>query len=349
VNNKIPFCGISSRDLRVLYPHTALGVNATVADSAYMGRIWQPAPPNPVEMSASSGFLVGALVLSSCISTALCIKICPDVSLLTARGNSLGLDMNCSQHLETKGVMEMFMPLGMDQELWPLCSDLMVSSNSSAVQQCMCSAGFTDATYGDSTLGLGKLVGLKNIDIGRITCKEPCAGPYQSIAKLLDTGACACWNRRGCVFEERTLLQTQASGNMQQAVLILPDTVVSDSYIVRCQQSLCAQRVSPQDIMVCAMQGIEYTFCNECPAECIKPHRSCSIHPTTRFCSVTCDHGYIRTVSELDAAYDCVLKTVCPKHHYHNDSVDAYGNVLHESCVACPLGQDNVNSYHRVP
>jgi len=29
--------GISSHNLRVLYPHTALGVNATVADSAYMG------------------------------------------------------------------------------------------------------------------------------------------------------------------------------------------------------------------------------------------------------------------------------------------------------------------------
>jgi len=275
-------------------------------------------------------------------------KICPDISLLTARGITSALAMNCSQHLEMQGVPEMYMPMSEDLEQWPLCSDLQMSNNNSMVQQCMCSPGYTDVNYGDCKQGIGKLRQLKNIDIGRISCNEPCPAPYQNIARLVENSACACWNRRGCVFEERSLLQMELSENIQPAVLMLPDSLVSDSFIVRCQQPLCAQRVSPQDIIVCSIQGIEYTYCNECPAECIKTHRSCSIHPSTRFCTVTCDTGFVRTVSSHNVTYDCVLKEVCPANFYHNDSSDFYGNIVQQKCVPCPIGKENVNSYGEV-
>jgi len=290
--------------------------------------------------------IVGALV--SCLLAVSCAKRCPDISLFTAAGLSATLGMNCSKYLQELGVSELHMPMHSDLEKWPLCSDLTVAKDNNAEQQCMCPPGFTDAVYGDSTLGLGKLRGLKNIDIARISCKEACPAPYQSIARLVDTAACACWSRRGCVFEERTLLQLAESRQVQQAVLMLADSLVADSFIVFCRQPQCAQRVSPQDLMVCATQGIEYTYCDECPSECLRSHRSCSIHPTTRFCTVTCDDGYVRTASPHNATHDCALRTTCPAHHYHNDSMDAHGSILLQHCAPCAEGHNNANSYGKV-
>ena len=303
--------------------------------------IWHPAMARVYGIGIVCGFV-------SCIVAASCAKRCPDISLFTGAGLAATLEMNCSKYLHELGVAEMYMPMHSDLESWPLCSDLRVAADNDAVQQCMCPPGFTDAVYGDSTLGLGKLQGLKNIDIARISCKQACPAPYQSIARLADTAACACWSRRGCVFEERSLLQLAESRQVQQAVLMLADNLVSDSFIVFCRQPQCAQRVSPQDLMVCATQGIEYTYCDECPAECLKSHRSCSIHPTTRFCSVMCDSGYVRTASPHNATYDCALKQTCPAHQYHNDSVDIHGNILLQQCAPCPAGHDNANSYGEV-
>ena len=275
-------------------------------------------------------------------------KVCPDVSLSTSTGVGLVQGLNCSKYLAAEGVGEMFMPLSRDLDSWPLCSELKPLNSKNAVQRCICPPGFTDAMYGDSTLGLGKIEGLKDIDIARISCKQACPAPYQSILRLLDVNACACWNRRGCVFEDRTLLPRTNSRLIQQSVMMLSDRLVSDSFIVNCRQSMCGQRVSPHDIMICSQKNIEYTYCNECPAECLKPHRRCTIHPTTRFCAVVCDPDFVRIEHTINGTYDCVARQVCPAHHYHNNSINLQGDVLRQDCVACPLGQDNANAYGEV-
>jgi hypothetical protein len=287
------------------------------------------------------------LVLMASLINKCCTKICPDVALSTTAGVALVEQLNCHEHLSAQGVAELFQP-SMNAQPWPRCTELQPDpSNLFALHKCYCSPGFTDAVY--STTGLGLLEGLRNIDIARISCQEPCPTAYHSIAKLADTGACACWNRRGCVFEERTLLHsTPPQDRIQQSVIVLQDDLLYDSAVVTCRQRVCSQSLSARDIILCAKLHIEFTYCDECPAECLQPHRSCDIDATTRFCTVLCDSGYLRVFDSDTATYGCEAELMCPPHHYNNvTSTHQGGTFFVQGCVQCPPGHDNADAYHR--
>jgi len=274
-------------------------------------------------------------------------KICTDVALSTNAGVEQIEQLSCEEYLIAQGVRELFVPQSNDAQLWPVCSSLQPDlSNIFAEQKCACSPGFTDAVYGSN--GMGLLEGLKNIDIARITCQQSCPPAYQSIAKLTGPGACACWNRRGCVFEDRTLLHPTAEENrLQAAVMVLSDNLLYDSYVVNCRQQLCTQSVSPRNIVICSMLNIEYTYCDECPAECLQPHRSCTIDPLTHFCTVRCDSGFLRVLDSDSGGYDCVVRITCPAHHYNNVTTNKRADFTAQTCVSCPIGQDNLDAYER--
>ena len=297
-------------------------------------------------VAPSSGSVLQLLLLV-CLVHESCTKFCPDVALSSTAGVTLIEQLNCHEYLSAQGVSELFQT-SMNAEAWPRCTELMPDpSNIFALQKCYCPPGFTDAVYGSA--GLGLLEGLRNIDIARISCQEPCPAAHHSIARLTDTGACACWNRRGCVFEERTLLHTtRQEDRIQQSVLVLQDDLLYDSAVVSCRQRVCSQRLSARDIILCAKLHIEFTYCNECPAECLQPHRSCDIDATTRFCTVLCESGYLRVFDSDTATYGCEVVRTCPPHHYNNVTSTHRGSGFFvQSCVPCPLGQDNANAYHR--
>jgi len=273
---------------------------------------------------------------------------CTDLALSTSDGVAQVFDLNCQKFLKSQGVAEMFVlssSNGMDGG--PLCSQLQPDlANIFATHNCSCPPGFTDATYGKD--GLGLLVGLKNIDIARISCQEQCPPAYTNIFQTRQSNACACWNQRGCTFEDRTLLRlTPPEQYIQQGIIMMPDSLLYDSSLVHCRQPFCAQSVSPHDIMVCAEQNIEYTYCNECPSECLRPHRSCTVDTTSRFCNVLCDSGYIRVFDSEQADFDCVARTICPLHFYNNATSNSYGDFFEQKCAPCPRGYDNANVYAR--
>ena len=275
-------------------------------------------------------------------------RTCADVVLTTSAGVAQILELDCQSFIRSQGVSEIFLaPSNNPIDAWPFCSELQPDlQNVFATHNCSCPPGFSDMTYGKN--GLGLLVGLKNIDIARISCQHKCAPAYNNIFRSPHVDACACWNRRGCVFEDRTLLRlTPPEQYTQPGIIMLPDNLLYDSSLIRCRQSFCAQSVSPHDIIVCAERGIEYTYCNECPSECLQPHRTCVIDPITRFCNVLCDSGYIRVFDSDRAEYDCTLRKVCELHHYSNVSSHAHGDFFEQTCVPCARGTDNANAYVR--
>ena len=295
----------------------------------------------------TSSVCVVVVLLLACLVHECRTKSCPNVALSTTAGVRRMEQLHCHEYLSAQGVAELFQP-SMNAEPWPRCSELQPDAgNLFALHKCYCSPGFTDAVYGSN--GLGLLEGLRNIDIGRISCQAPCPAAHQSIARLADTGACACWNRRGCVFEERTLLRLiPQEQRVQQSVVVLQDNLQYDSAVVSCRQHVCSQSLSAHDIMLCAQLHIEFTYCDECPAECLQQHRSCDIDATTRFCTVSCDSGYLRVYDSDTATYGCEAVKTCPPHHYNNvTTVHTGGMLFVQSCVACPLGQDNADAYHR--
>ena len=269
---------------------------------------------------------------------------CTDVALSTSEGVAQILELNCQKNLSSQGVAEMFLfPSKNGVKAWPPCSQLQPDLvNIFATHNCSCPAGFTDITYGKD--GLGLLVGLKNIDIARISCQQQCPPAYKNIFKTGQVQACACWNQIGCTFEDRTLLRmTPPEQYIQQAVIMMPDSLLYDSSLVQCRQPFCAQSVSPHNIMVCSEQNIEYTYCNECPSECLRPHRSCVVDTTTRFCNVICDSGYIRVFDSDRAEYDCAARSICPLHYYNNVTSNSHGDFFEQICAPCPIGHDNAN------
>jgi len=285
--------------------------------------------------------------LAMCVCTMAESRMCSDVALSTSLGADTLLQLNCENHLMSEGVAEMFVGSTVENVEWKLCSDLQPNfDNIFADQKCACPAGFTDSVYGNN--GLGLLVGLKNIDIGRITCQQECPPAYQSIALSANINTCACWNRRGCTFEQRTFLRLIPEEKyIQQAVVLVPDNLFYDSTVVACRQPSCAQGVSPYDIMVCSTQNIEYTYCNECPAECLRPHRTCVVDTVTRFCTVQCHSNYLRMLDNERGEHDCVLRSVCPSHFYNNIIATTRGDFFQQNCTACPIGKDNANAYER--
>jgi len=286
-----------------------------------------------------------------------CAKKCPDIALTTAAAVSQVAALDCRAYLDREGVGEMFVRATDTAASLQACSDIRPDvADGLAVQDCICAAGFTDAVYGNA---LGVLRGLKNVDLARISCQTACPASYQNIARLAHTDACACWNRRGCVFEDRSLLRfvepaSQGGGGggaglgVQQSVALLPDSLLYDSSIVSCRQQLCALSASPHDILICAMKTVEYVYCDECPAECLQAHRSCEIDASTRFCSVFCDDDYVRVFDTGNATYDCVRRQRCPPHHFHANPVNARGEITQQTCAPCPVGQDNINAYGQV-
>ena len=286
-----------------------------------------------------------------------CAKKCPDIALTTAAAVSQVSALDCRAYLDREGVGEMFVRATDTAASLQACSEIRPDvADGSTVQDCICAAGFTDAVYGNA---LGVLRGLKNVDLARISCQTACPASYQNIARLAHTDACACWNRRGCVFEDRSLLRfveplLESGGGggvglgVQQSVALLPDSLLYDSSIISCRQLLCAHSTSPHDILICAMKTIEYIYCDECPAECLQAHRSCEIDASTRFCSVFCDDDYVRVFDTGNATYDCVLRQRCPPHHIHANLVNARGEITQQMCASCPVGQDNINAYGQV-
>lgn len=118
---------------------------------------------------------------SMCLGLLICLSIvtlqihmcsarrCTDVALSTSEGVAQILELNCQKNLSSQGVAEMFLfPSKNGVKAWPPCSQLQPDLvNIFATHNCSCPAGFTDITYGKD--GLGLLVGLKNIDIARIS------------------------------------------------------------------------------------------------------------------------------------------------------------------------------------
>jgi len=279
------------------------------------------------------------------------LKICPDISLQTAAGVDLSSGLNCSQYLIEKGVPELFAyedgiifpdssQINFSLVLLPLCSEIRVDlTNRYRKQSCMCAPGYTDALYGNT---LGLLRDLSNIDIPQISCRQTCPSVFQHVVKLDNINACACRNLKGCMFVGRRLLH---NNDVQKSVLILPDNLQKESTLIQCQQQLCAHNVSPNDVLICALLGIEFMFCNECPSVCQGQNHACVIDPISRQCQVQCTPDYFLHTHSNE---QCIPKTVCPPHHFGTEEFSSTGVWLNNTCVPCPLGQDNLNSYGKV-
>ena len=263
-------------------------------------------------------------------------SLCPELSLAIPEDLATAQALNCKTYLyDTVGIPTLFLDADTLTETFPACmelKELAPSLDTTKRYNCTCMSGFSDE------LGeLGFLRNLQHKDLRYITCGMSCPAAYENVMHVSHPEACSCVNKQGCVFQPRVFGAKLTSSNK---VLVLPDDLRMEAVMIECSQRVTRQEVASRDVIACALNGMEYVYLEECPAECSSVNYDCRIEADSQRCTVMCAPGYFRVVTDA-GRLQCKAILTCAAHHYHNYTRSRVGNIVIDSCVACSIGSEN--------
>ena len=276
-----------------------------------------------------------ALALVVLFSACVCSKQCKNIPLNSKQGLEKTQDLSCSRYLDSVGLLPLY---NTQATPYITCQHLQEKymqglhqqfNNTDGTYQCTCWPGYTDSLSTSTTSGIVTL--LSEFDIRNIRCKTPCHDSYENVLKIVDSSACACVNRQGCMFQERTAMRGYDPVVQINAVLVLSSNLLVDSHISHCTQFSETYEISLQEILICQRSAIEYIFYAPCELSCDRdPHMVCLTNPSTGLCDVTCRDGFYANTSSADHSITCRAHTRCGKNTFMGDS---------HLCLPCTAGK----------